>query len=94
MKCKKRPLRAVFSFFLFFCVLTRRHAGDTAEGADEVGIVAKARRFPRRPNAHATAQQRTGVADTELMRHALRCGTDGQTVNFPDKLAACLQKNR
>jgi glycerophosphoryl diester phosphodiesterase len=35
-----------------------------------------------------------GVADTELMRHALRCGTDGQTVNFPDKLAACLQKNR
>lgn len=32
-----------------------------------------------------------GVADVELMRHALACGADGMTVNFPDLLAAELK---
>lgn len=27
-----------------------------------------------------------GVKDEALMRHALSCGVDGMTVNFPDKL--------
>lgn len=31
-----------------------------------------------------------GVADEELMRHAVECGVDGMTVNFPDKLTALL----
>ena len=32
-----------------------------------------------------------GVRNEELMRHAYRCGCDGMTVNFPDKLHALLQ---
>ena len=32
-----------------------------------------------------------GIADEELMKHAYLCGTDGQTVNFPDKLTAYLE---
>lgn len=31
-----------------------------------------------------------GVTDPDLMVRALDCGVDGMTVNFPDKLAACL----
>ncbi|CAG7622301.1 Glycerophosphodiester phosphodiesterase [Paenibacillus solanacearum] len=34
-----------------------------------------------------------GVADEEWMHHALRCGVDGMTINFPDKLAASLGKS-
>ena len=34
-----------------------------------------------------------GVKDEALMLHALRCGVDGMTVNFPDKLHAILNKN-
>lgn len=33
-----------------------------------------------------------GVPDEETMRRALSCGVDGMTVNFPDKLAACLRE--
>ena len=33
-----------------------------------------------------------GVRDEALMQHVLRCGADGMTVNFPDKLTAALQK--
>lgn len=33
-----------------------------------------------------------GVEDDGLMRHAARCGVDGMTVNFPDRLAAFLRK--
>ena len=33
-----------------------------------------------------------GVKDEALMLHALRCGVDGMTVNFPDKLQAHLNK--
>lgn len=29
-----------------------------------------------------------GVSDENVMRHAVSCGVDGMTVNFPDKLAA------
>lgn len=32
-----------------------------------------------------------GVYDTDLMAHAVACGADGMTVNFPDKLTAFLQ---
>ena len=32
-----------------------------------------------------------GIADEQLMAHAHSCGTDGQTINFPDKLTAYLQ---
>ena len=32
-----------------------------------------------------------GVRNEKLMRHAYRCGCDGMTVNFPDKLHALLQ---
>ena len=31
-----------------------------------------------------------GVKDEELMKHAVDCGCDGMTVNFPDKLVAYL----
>jgi glycerophosphoryl diester phosphodiesterase len=33
-----------------------------------------------------------GVYNEELMAHAVRCGADGMTVNFPDKLTAYLKK--
>lgn len=33
-----------------------------------------------------------GVFNEELMRHVLRCGADGMTVNFPDKLTAALSR--
>ena len=32
-----------------------------------------------------------GVKDEALMRHALACGVDGMTVNFPDKLTTALK---
>ena len=32
-----------------------------------------------------------GVKDEALMRHAVECGADGMTVNFPDKLTALLE---
>ena len=35
-----------------------------------------------------------GVADEALMRHAIACGVDGMTVNFPDKLAEALGQPR
>jgi glycerophosphoryl diester phosphodiesterase len=31
-----------------------------------------------------------GIANEELMRHAVECGVDGMTINFPDKLTAYL----
>lgn len=34
-----------------------------------------------------------GVNDDRLMAHALACGVDGMTVDFPDRLAALLTKN-
>ena len=33
-----------------------------------------------------------GVSNEDLMHHVLRCGADGMTVNFPDKLTAALRK--
>ena len=33
-----------------------------------------------------------GVSNADLMHHVLRCGADGMTVNFPDKLTAALRK--
>ena len=35
-----------------------------------------------------------GVYDDELMEHVCRRGADGMTVNFPDRLAALLDKTR
>lgn len=35
-----------------------------------------------------------GIYDEDLMRHAYKCGADGMTVNFPDKLTALLTENR
>ena len=32
-----------------------------------------------------------GVYDEKWMEHAIRCGAEGMTVNFPDKLTAYLQ---
>jgi len=33
-----------------------------------------------------------GVGNVELMAHVLRCGADGMTVNFPDRLTEALKK--
>ena len=35
-----------------------------------------------------------GVKDEALMEHAFRCGVDGMTVNFPDRLKALLDGER
>ena len=35
-----------------------------------------------------------GISDTQVMEHAVKCGVDGMTVNFPDKLTEYLAKNR
>ena len=32
-----------------------------------------------------------GIFDEDLMRHAVDCGADGMTINFPDKLIEYLQ---
>ena len=42
-------------------------------------------------NAAGFTVRAWGVADEALMAHAHACGTDGQTVNFPDKLTAYLK---
>lgn len=59
------------------------------------------------PEAHTMSPEQTaawhemgfsvrawGVYNTDLMVHALRCGADGMTVNFPDQLTAWLLENR
>jgi len=33
-----------------------------------------------------------GIFDEALMRHAVDCGADGMTINFPDKLVEYLKE--
>lgn len=35
-----------------------------------------------------------GVSDIKLMKHAVKCGVDGMTVNFPDKLTKYIAKKK
>ena len=46
----------------------------------------------RQWNAAGFSVRAWGIADETLMRRAVQCGTNGQTVNFPDRLLAWLQE--
>ena len=35
-----------------------------------------------------------GISNEDLMRHAVECGADGMTINFPDKLVEYLEAKR
>ena len=71
---------------------------------DPVGVLRKIGGEEICPEAHTMTAEQTaawheqgfnvrawGVYDTDLMAHAIACGADGMTVNFPDKLTALLE---
>lgn len=41
---------------------------------------------------HGLEVRAWGIADEAMMHHALRCGVDGMTINFPDLLAEALSE--
>ena len=76
----------------------------TQKETDPVGVLKAIGGEEICPEAHTMTAEQTalwhaqglnvrawGVYDTDLMRHAIDCGADGMTVNFPDKLTAELR---
>ena len=76
----------------------------TQKEKDPVGVLREINGEEICPEAHTMTAEQTaqwhgqgfnvrawGVYDTDLMAHAIACGADGMTVNFPDKLTALLE---
>ena len=76
----------------------------TQKEKDPVGVLREIGGEEICPEAHTMTSEQTaqwhaqgfnvrawGVYDTDLMAHAIACGADGMTVNFPDKLTALLE---
>lgn len=77
----------------------------TEKEQDPVGVLQSMGGEQICPEAHTMTPEQTarwhemgfdvrawGVYDTALMEHALACGADGMTVNFPDRLTARLSR--
>lgn len=77
----------------------------TEKEKDPVGVLRKIGGEEICPEAHTMTPEQTaqwhglgfnvrawGVYDTDLMAHAIACGANGMTVNFPDKLTAYLNR--
>ena len=76
----------------------------TEQEKDPVGVLKAISGEEICPEAHTMTPEQTalwhneglnvrawGVYNTDLMAHAIHCGADGMTVNFPDKLTVFLQ---
>jgi glycerophosphoryl diester phosphodiesterase len=46
----------------------------------------------RLAKSHGLEVRAWGAFTPELMRHALKCGVDGMTINFPDKLSEAIRR--
>lgn len=46
----------------------------------------------RLAKSHGLEVRAWGAFTLELMRHALQCGVDGMTINFPDKLSEAIRR--
>ena len=82
-------------------LLTREVNGDVTAALKQCGaeqICPKASllspQLVRRLHGEGFSVRAWGVHDEETMRYACRCGVDGMTVNFPDKLRAYLESEK